>query len=139
LRFLRHVLRVYSYLFELALCGMGLLLSIFGMVNRNLAVGVPWLPWSGPDGLKWLLGTSLLGLLCVFLAVIGTARILLFFFSGAVVYILVKGLFINTQYAFANQEAARNALLLVIAAIVAFLGAIPMARKRHGTQRTGRI
>ncbi len=123
---LRNILRVYSYIFETVLCLMGLLLTVFALASRNVDVLVPWLPWTGPNALRWVGACSLLGLVCAILAIFGTARALLFVFSGAVVYILARGLFLNTQYAFSGPGDARRALLLVIAATLAFVGSFPM-------------
>ena len=128
--FLRNFLRVYSYVFETVLCGMGLLLCLFAFANHNVTVDVPWLPWSGSAGIQWIAGLSLAGILCVALAGFGVVRFLLFLYAGGVVYILFRGLFISAKYTFSGPNDARYAVYLVIAAFIAFLGAFPMRNRR---------
>ncbi len=122
---LRNFLRIYSYIFEAIFCAMGLLLAGFTILSRNVDVTVPWLPWKGPHAPLWIGVWALVGLACVGLAVAGKLRTLLFLFSGAVVYVLVRGLFLDTQYSFGSPAEARNAAILVAGALVAFIGAQP--------------
>ncbi len=125
MRLLSDFLRVYSYIFETVLCGMGLLLCGFSLTTSNVAIQVPWLPWSGAEQIRWILGLSIAGIASVWLAAIGAVRVLLFLFSGAVVWFLVRGLFLTSQYTFTGRNDARNALVLVFAALVALIGAYP--------------
>jgi hypothetical protein len=125
LRLLGHFLRFYSYVFETALCAAGLLLGAFALTSSNIEVRVPWLPWTGTEQMKWIVGLSIAGIFSVALASFGTLRSLLFLFSAIIAGILIRGLFLNTQYSFAGRGDARNAAILVSAALLALIGAYP--------------
>ena len=124
MRLVGHFLRLYSYAFETALCGAGLLLGVFTLASSNVDVRVPWLPWTGAAQMQWIVGLSIAGIISVALALFGMMRTLLFLFSAVVVAILVRGLF-STQYTFSGTSEARNALLLILGALVAMIGAYP--------------
>jgi hypothetical protein len=119
------LLRFYSYLFETVLCAAGLLLGGFAVTNSNIDVRVPWLPWTGTDQMHWIVGLSIAGIFSVALAVFGTLRSLLFLFSAIVVGVLIRGLFLSTQYTFSGGNEARNAVILVTGALFALIGAYP--------------
>ncbi len=133
MRLLREVLRIYSYTFETVLCAGGLAVSVFVLRSRNVSLSLSWLPWTGPEQLRWILGLSMAGLVAVALAVSGITRWLLVLFSAAAVSILAKGLFLNTQYAFSGGGDVRNAVLVILGAVLAFLGAwfAPKRRARY--------
>ena len=122
-------LRVYSYIFETTLCFMGLLLGGFGLASK-VPLHVAWLPWS-QHLLIWVLSLSVLGLIAVAMASMGKSRLVLVLFSAAVVYVLLRGLFLNTQYSFNGPTDARNAIWLVIGAAVAFVGSWPLFLRRR--------
>ncbi|WP_180540178.1 hypothetical protein [Nevskia soli] len=123
-------LRVYSYIFETILCVMGLLVCGFGLALK-LPLHLGWLPWSSEHLLAWVLSLSLLGLIAVALATLGRSRALLVLFSAAVVYLLLRGLFLNTQYRFSGPADARNSLWLVLGAVAAFIGSWPLFVRRR--------
>ena len=123
-------LRVYSYIFETILCVMGLLLCGFGLAVK-VPLHVAWLPWSSEHLLAWVLSLSLVGLIAVALAAKGNSRAVLVLFSAAVTYILLRGLFLNTQYQFSGPTDARNSLWLVLGAVVAFIGSWPLFLRRR--------
>lgn len=126
-----NILRVYSYLFEAALCGAGLLLGAFALASSNLHLDVVWLPGSGDHQLRWILGLSALGLVCVALAIFGVMRVLLFLYSGTIAYFLFRGLLLSTQVTFSSEAEARLALFFVLASILAFFGSFPLAPRRR--------
>ncbi len=132
MRFLRGLLRLYSWIFEALLC----LLAI-GVAIVSLTVGSPdpvqmdWLPWSGAALPAWLIGLGILGLILVFLALVGRLRFLLFLFALAVFGLLAKGLFFST-HTFEGPTEGRTAGLIVLAAFVAILGAWPTAPAARG-------
>ena len=125
MRLIGHLLRFYSYIFETVLCGAGLLLGGFALVSSNVDVRVPWLPWNGVGQMRWIIGLSILGICSVALAAFGTVRALLFLFSATVVGVLMRGFFINTQYTFPGREGARDAGLLILGALLAWVGSYP--------------
>ena len=127
--FLRGVLRVYSWIFEVLICLLGIGVSIVSLtVGSSDPVKVDWLPWSGGVLPAWLIGIGILGLIFVFLALIGRLRILLFLFAAAVFALLAKGLFFST-HTFEGPTEGRNAFLMVLGSFVAFVGAWPSASK----------
>jgi hypothetical protein len=129
LGFLRGVLRVYSWIFEALLCVLGIGVSIVSLtVGSSDPVKVDWLPWSESALPAWLIGLGILGLLFVFLAFLGRLRILLFLFAAGAFALVAKGLFFGT-HTFEGPDEARFALYLVIASLVAFLGAWPSASR----------
>ena len=127
--FLRGLLRVYSWIFEALLCLLGIGVSVVSLtVGSPDPVVLDWLPWS-PGALPvWLICLGILGLIFVFMAVIGSLRILLFLFAAAAFALLAKGFFF-TAHTFAGPDAARNSLLLVLGAFLAFVGAWPSGGK----------
>ena len=129
------VLRVYSWIFESVLCLMGLLLATFALASHHLNVEVGWLPWRGASAPVWIALVAVLGLVCVGVAVLGRVRILLILFSGTVVFFLIKGLFLDSQYTFAGPADTRNAVILVLSALLAFAGALPLGRAKHSRAR----
>jgi hypothetical protein len=122
---------VYSYLFEAVLCGAGLLLSAFVLASRNLHLDVVWLPGNGDHQLRWIIGLSLLGLICVALAVFGVMRVLLFLFSGAIAVVLFRGLLLSSQVTFSSTAEAWFAVFVVLGAFLAFFGAFPVGTARR--------
>jgi hypothetical protein len=129
LAFLRGLLRVYSWIFEALLCLLGIGVSIVSLtLGAPDPVGIDWLPWSPGALPAWLIGFGILGLILVFLAMIGRLRILLFLFAAAVFALLAKGFFFTT-HSFEDPAEGRNSLLLVAAALLAFIGAWPSSPK----------
>ena len=131
LSFLRSFLRVYSYLFEAVLCAAGILFSLVLAASENVAPQVTFLPWPNDQQLYWIAGLSILGLILILLAIMGRLRILFFLFSGYIAFVLIRGLFISPRHTFAGPDAARNALLIALGALLAFIGAIPQARRKR--------
>jgi len=127
LGFLRGVLRVYSWIFEALLCVLGIGVSIVSLtVGSSDPVKVDWLPWNESSLPAWLIGLGILGLFLVLLAFMGRLRILLFLFAAGILGLLVKGLFLST-HTFEGPDEMRFALYVVLAALLAFLGAWPSA------------
>lgn len=118
---LKALLRYFSYLFHglLAL----LLLAISGLTlasgATNLHLGM--LPWTGSTLIYVVFFGSLAGLISVILAIRGRWRWLFFLWSLAVTVLLVKG-YVFSGYHFAPGEA-RKALYLILASLIALLGA----------------
>ena len=126
---LRGLLRVYSWIFEALLCVLGIGVAIVSLtVGSSDPVMVDWLPWSGASLPTWLIGLGILGLIFVLLALAGRLRILLFLFAAAVFALLAKGFFFST-HSFEGPDEGRFAMWMVIASLVAFVGAWPSASK----------
>ena len=129
---LRNILRVYSYLFETILCGLGIVLCLVLLFSPDLELRLRWLPWAGSQHqMEWIAALSVLGLVLVVLAVLGKMRVLLFLFSGYVAYLLIQGFFLSPGHTFSGAEDARNSLLFVLGSILAFIGAFPFGKRRR--------
>jgi hypothetical protein len=126
LLFLWNVLRVYSWVFQTVLCGMAIALSVVTLVTGSHGLDVTWLPFPGDKQMSWLLALGVVGLICVFLAVTGKLRFLLFLFAIHSAYTLIKGLFLSS-YSFAGPQDGRNAAILCAAAFLASIGSFPVS------------
>ncbi len=124
-RFLRHVLRIFSYLFLAVHCivALGLSAVIVGSPHETVRLG--WLPWEGEALGAALAIFGIAGLILVFLAAIGRARILLMFFALASLILVARGFFFSS-FRFNGPHAAQDAFHMVLGLLLAFLGAIPM-------------
>ena len=123
------VLRVYSYLYHLILSVF--LLGISGIVlasgNHNLQM--PMLPWEGDLLTKWLFWGSLVGLLSVILAVTGLFQYLFPLWTLVVFVMMTRGFLIG-PYHFGSPDSFYVAVLLIIGALLAFLGSLTVFRAR---------
>jgi hypothetical protein len=129
LRFLRGLLRIYSWIFEALLCVLAIGISIVSLsVGSSDPVKVDWLPWSAAALPAWLIGLGILGLILVGLALLGRMRVLLFLFAAGVFGLLAKGLFFSTN-SFEGPTEARNGLYIVLGSLLALVGAWPTASK----------
>ena len=132
LRFLRHVLRIFSYIF-LAIHGLAaLVLSAIIVASPHEKVLLGWLPWNGESLGAALAVFGLAVLILVFLAMAGRARILLAVFALAALILVARGFFFSS-WRFNGLHAAQDAFHYVLGMLLAFIGAIPMGRsKNHG-------
>ena len=118
---IKAIMRYFSYAFHIVLALF--LLAVAGVVSStgtgSLRLGM--LPWSG-DTLNYvLIGSALVGLLTVMLAMKGMLRILFLIWSLLVFVMLVKG-YIFSRYQFQPNEF-RIALYLIGASLLALFGA----------------
>ena len=127
--FLWNVLRVYSWIFQTVLCGMAIALVLATVLTGSQGFDVGWLPFPGDKQMLWLLALGVLGLICVYLAVTGRLRFLLFLFAIHSAYTLIKGLFLSS-YSFAGPADGRNAAILVAGAVLAAIGSFPVGPRR---------
>jgi hypothetical protein len=128
--FLWNVLRVYSWIFQAVLCLIAIAVSLATYVTGSGDLVIPWVAFHGPNQAPWLIGIGLVGLLCVFFAVTGKLRILLFLFAIHSLYMLVKGLFLSS-YSFAGPDDFRNAIILTVGAFFAVVGAWPVGASKR--------
>jgi hypothetical protein len=125
-------LKFYAYLFHLGVCGFLLGIAILARTG-NQALRLEMLPFNQGDLISRVSLLSLIGFICILLAL---ARIFEFVFplwSLAVVIVLVWGFFF-TSYSFEGVKGLQSALLFVLAAILALYGSIlvlmPKRRKQ---------
>ncbi len=132
MRVLALLLRVYSYLFHLALTlflgGIAAMALLAGVHNIHLDM----LPWTGKTLTWWLLGGSLAGLMALALAVAGVFRYLLPVWSGVVVTMMVRGYFLS-GYKFEGADDFHRTLYLTAGAVLALAGSVmkPAGGKRR--------
>jgi len=131
LRFIRHLLRVFSYIFLAIHSLVALAMSAVIVASPHDRVKIGWLPWEGESLGAVLAVFGLVGIILVFLAVIGRARILLMFFALISLLILARGFFF-TPWHFSRHEDFQNAFHFVLGFLLAFIGAIPMGQNKKG-------
>lgn len=125
--FLRSILRIYSFLFEFALCAASLILALAALTMRA-DLHINWLPWTPAVQPKWLLGLALAGFVCLAFALFGRLRILLFLFAGFICFTLARGLFAG-PFTFSGRQQFWYAAAFFFASLLAFLGALPSSRR----------
>jgi hypothetical protein len=91
------ILRIYSYLFQIALS-----VGCLGLAAVSKYTATPLamdnLPWKGEEATNWLLGLGVTGLVATAAAASGSRfRFLLPVYSVAQLYILVKGNFFSAH------------------------------------------
>jgi hypothetical protein len=131
MRAIAWLLRVFCYVFHallsLALLVLGILAKASGADHMKLET----LPWQGPELNNWLIGLGIAGLLCVLLAVSGRVRFLLPLWSIYVLWMLVKGVFLNPSVTFSGRGDFNNWLWLIGGATIALIGSLTLfSRKR---------
>jgi hypothetical protein len=124
--FLRNLLRAFSYIYETVFCLLAIAVAGAVIVSGTEGLRIGWLPWTDKRLMVAMLIIAVVGLLCVFLAMAGKLRILLFFFSLYVLYLLVSGMFMNMSFSFSGPAEARNGVLVAAGAALAVTGAWPM-------------
>ena len=118
---LKAIMRYFAYLFHIVLALFLLAVSGVAISTGTGSLRLGMLPWSG-DTLNYvLIGSAVVGLLTVLLAMKGVLRILFLLWSFLVFVMLVKG-YIFSRYQFQPNEF-RIALYLIGASLLALLGA----------------
>ena len=121
------LLRIYAYLFELAL---SLLLLGLGIVAGPNTLNLGMLPWEGAALKKMVLILGALGLGSVLFAR-GWLRWIFPLWCLFVLVMMVRGFF-QSSYSFTGAGEFRFAVWLTVAAFVAFLGSLGVFRHRTG-------
>jgi len=123
------LLRVFSYLYHTVLClfllGVWLAADPIHSVPR-----LGFVPFSNDHMLTAILTLSIAGLVSTALAVTGIFRYLFPIWTAVVLWMMVSGYFLSA-YTFANAGAFRNAVLLTVGALIAFLGGLSVLRKKR--------
>jgi hypothetical protein len=123
------VLRLYCFLFEALLSLAAVVLSAVILASPHATVSIGWLPWSGETLGGALAIFGIAGLLVLFLAMMGRARILLVLFSLVGLIGITRGLFFTT-WRFHGAAEAEYGALFAAALTFAFIGSIPIAPRR---------
>lgn len=119
---MRLVLRLYSYVFHLALSlflfALGCLTALSGV--NNLSLGM--LPWEGARLTYGVLGLGLAGLIFTGLAIFGHLKILFPLWAGVIFVMMFRGFFLS-PFTFQGPDQFHGAILLTLGALGAFLSA----------------
>jgi len=130
LRVIGFLLRLYSYLFHLLLClfllGIALVASA-GHQTLNLGM----LPFSPEHVLRTVFILAIVGFISTVLAITRTLKLLFPVWAALVLYWLFRG-FLLSSYTFPGAEAFKSALWLILAAALAFAGALWTLKPRRG-------
>jgi hypothetical protein len=120
-KFLAAVLRVYSFVFHLALSAF--LLGLAGIAYRtDQPVSLGSLPFFQENAVRDTLILGLLGLTFTLLALTRSFKFLFVVWTLVVVYVMAKVFFLG-PYAYAAPDKIRGAAWLTFGAVGAFFGA----------------
>ena len=132
MRFINALLRFYAYLFHLTLSAFLIGLAILATISHQ-PLNLEMLPFSSEDMVSRISLISLAGFICIFLAWMKIFEFVFPLWSLAVLALLVYGFFF-TSYSFAGPVGLKWALLLILAAFLAFCGSVlvlmPQRRRR---------
>ena len=122
------LLRLFAYLFELALSlfllGLGIVASASGANGLNLGM----LPWEGRTLTGAILILGMVGLASVLLA--GSRLRWIFpLWCLFVLIMMIRGFFLSS-YSFAGANQFQLAVALTAGALIAFLGSLGVLRRR---------
>jgi hypothetical protein len=124
------LLRLFAYLFQLALSlfliGLGIVAWASGPTELNLGM----VPWEGRALTQAILILSMLGLASVLLA--GSRLRWIFpLWCLFVLTMMIRGFFLSS-YSFASASQFQFAVALTVGALIAFLGSLGVFRRRAG-------
>lgn len=117
------LLRVFSYIFHFVLALFLLGISIVTVATGQHILSLGMLPWRGETLTWWLLGSSLVGILSIVLAVTGRTRWLFVLYTLVALALMVRGFFL-TSYNFGGPAVAKGAAWLTFGALGAFFGSL---------------
>jgi hypothetical protein len=123
------VLRIYSYILQFILCLFLLGLAILTLSSGRHNLSLDMLPWTDAELTYWILVLSLTGLVVTLLAVTGLFRYLFPLWCLFVVVMMIRGYFLS-GYTYSGPDQFRSVTWLITGAIVAFLAALTLFRRR---------
>lgn len=130
LKALGFLLRLYSYLFHLALSLF--LLGVAAIAaSSHQPLNLTMLPFSRENLLEGVFLLGSVGLICTLLAITRIFKYLFPIWAGYLLYLAVNGFFF-TGYRFAGEKAFESACWLTLALIGAFVGAVWTLKPRRG-------
>ncbi len=116
------LLKFYAYAFHLALSGFLLGIAILARKSHQ-PLQMEMVPFDQARMISRVSMLSLLGLICIFLALVRIFEFVFPLWSLAIVVLMVWGFFF-TPYSFHGLGGLERALTLIAAAVVAFFGSI---------------
>jgi len=128
------LLRVYAYLFTLALCIFLLAVAFFGTGGGGSSIKLGMLPWEGAALLRAIIALGAIGILLTAFAVAGFARWLFPLWSLMILILMVRGFFLS-NYSFADASQFKFAVWLTAGALIAFLGSLSLFGRQRKTMK----
>ncbi len=124
------LLRLYSYMFHLALSAFLLGIAAIALWHHQpLSLGM--LPFDEDQTVSRIAILGLAGLFATLLALFRVFRYLFPLWAAFALYLIVKG-FLLSSYRFIEPDAHKTALWLISAALLAFFGALWVLKPRRG-------
>jgi hypothetical protein len=123
------VLRIYSYIFQFILCLFLLGLAILTLSSGRHNLSLDMLPWTDAELTYWILALGITGLVVTLLAATGLFRYLFPLWCLFVVVMMIRGYFLS-GYTYSGPDQFRSVTWLITGAIVAFLAALTLFRRR---------
>ena len=123
------LVRIYSYLYYLALALLLLGISLVALLSHSHTLNLGMLPWKGTALTYWLLGLGVAGLLAIVLSWIGRLRFMLLLYALAVFVMMLRGYFLS-GYSFSGKDEFRMALWMTAGAMLAICGAWSQFRRK---------
>lgn len=128
MRALAWLLRVFAYLYHLALSLALLVLGSVAMLSDSSNLKLEMLPWRGRALNHWLAGLGVAGLASVILAITGRFRYLFPLWSLIVLGMLVRGLYLSPAFTFSGPDQFHTSLWVTAGAAVALAGSLTVLR-----------
>jgi len=133
MRFINGLLKFYAYLFHLALSVFLLGIAVLARTGHQ-ALHLEMLPFNQGRLISRVSMMSLIGFVCIFLALVRIFEFVFPLWALTFVVLLVWGFFF-TPYTFHGVPGLEHALLLIFASLLAFYGSImvlmPQRRNRY--------
>jgi Na+/glutamate symporter len=130
--FINGLFRFYAYLFHLALSTFLIGIAVLARVSHQ-PLHLEMVPFDEQDMISRISLLSLIGFICIFLALVRIFEFVFPLWSLAVLVLLVWGFFF-TSYSFQGIGGLEWALLLILGAIFALYGSVlvlfPQRRQR---------
>jgi hypothetical protein len=123
------VLRIYSYIYQFILCLFLLGLAILTLSSGRHNLSLDMLPWTDAELTYWILALGITGLVVTLLAATGLFRYLFPLWCLFVVVMMIRGYFLS-GYTYSGPDQFRSVTWLITGAIVAFLAALTLFRRR---------
>lgn len=122
------LLRVFAYLYQLALSLFLIGLGLVAWASRPTDLNLGMLPWEGAALTRIILALGIVGLACVLLA--GSRLRWIFpLWCLFVLILMIRGFFLSS-YSFAGTNEFQFAVWLTAGALIAFLGSLGVLRRR---------
>jgi hypothetical protein len=117
------LLRWFALLFHTLFAAAVLILAVISALSPPHELWFPVLPWSGRQLAVGLASLGVLGILVVWAAARGKARLLWLVWSVVVLVLIVRGYWFSDYRFTPESSQLRTAFVAVVAALVGVLGA----------------